>query len=189
MVFFNKKILVRAARTAAKQQTTKLKKRVAAMLSVPRRSTATRKNKQALRIRKMLVPVDGSEISFNTAKYALQLAKMSGATVTLLHVSTIPAFPRYLASLDVYEKEVRGQAMKWFDAIKKYPEAAGVRIRTRVITAALSIVGSIVEAASREDTDLIAIGPRGRSGFTKLLLGSVTSGVATYAPCPVLVVR
>jgi nucleotide-binding universal stress UspA family protein len=36
---------------------------------------------------------------------------------------------------------------------------------------------------------LIAIGTRGRSGFKKLLLGSVASGVVTYAHCPVMVVK
>lgn len=37
--------------------------------------------------------------------------------------------------------------------------------------------------------DLIVIGTRGRSGFKKLLLGSVESGVATCAHCPVMVVK
>ena len=39
------------------------------------------------------------------------------------------------------------------------------------------------------NVDLIVIGTRGRSGFKKLLLGSVASGVVTYAHCPVMVVK
>jgi nucleotide-binding universal stress UspA family protein len=48
---------------------------------------------------------------------------------------------------------------------------------------------AIVEYAERENIDLIVIGSRGLTGFRKLLLGSVASGVVTYAHCPVLVVK
>jgi nucleotide-binding universal stress UspA family protein len=43
--------------------------------------------------------------------------------------------------------------------------------------------------AEKENIDLIVIGTRGRSGFKKLLLGSVASGVVTYAHCSVMVVK
>jgi nucleotide-binding universal stress UspA family protein len=59
----------------------------------------------------------------------------------------------------------------------------------QVIATDTSIVGAIVEYAEREKIDLIVIGTRGRSGFKKLLLGSVPSGVVTYATCPVMVVK
>jgi len=53
----------------------------------------------------------------------------------------------------------------------------------------MSIVGAIVEYAERENIDLLVIGSRGLTGFKKLLVGSVASGVVTYAHCPVLVVK
>lgn len=43
--------------------------------------------------------------------------------------------------------------------------------------------------AEKENVDLIVVGTRGRSGFKRLLLGSIASGVVTYAHCPVLVVK
>jgi nucleotide-binding universal stress UspA family protein len=46
-----------------------------------------------------------------------------------------------------------------------------------------------LEYAEEENIDLIVLGTKGRSGFKKLLLGSVASGVVTYAHCPVLVVK
>jgi nucleotide-binding universal stress UspA family protein len=46
-----------------------------------------------------------------------------------------------------------------------------------------------LEYAEKENIDLIVLGTKGRSGFKKLLLGSVASGVVTYAHCPVLVVK
>jgi nucleotide-binding universal stress UspA family protein len=46
-----------------------------------------------------------------------------------------------------------------------------------------------VDYAEKEHIDLIVIGTRGRTGITRMLLGSVASGVVTYAHCPVLVVK
>ena len=48
---------------------------------------------------------------------------------------------------------------------------------------------ALIEMARREGADLIVVGSHGRSGLTKLLMGSVASHVVTHAPCDVLVVR
>ena len=63
------------------------------------------------------------------------------------------------------------------------------KIKTDVITTPISVVSAILEYADKRDTDLIIIGTRGIAGFKRMLLGSVASGVVTYAHCPVLVVR
>ena len=53
----------------------------------------------------------------------------------------------------------------------------------------MNISGGILDYAEENNFDLIVIGTRGRSGFKRLLLGSVASHVITYAHCPVLVVK
>jgi nucleotide-binding universal stress UspA family protein len=51
-------------------------------------------------------------------------------------------------------------------------------------------VGStIIDYAERENVDLIVVGTRERTGFKKMLLGSVASDVVTYAHCPIMVVK
>ncbi|AIC16855.1 universal stress protein [Nitrososphaera viennensis] len=62
-------------------------------------------------------------------------------------------------------------------------------MKSEVIHAPLSLVGEIVNYAEVNNASLIVIGSKGRTGFKKLLMGSVSSGVVTYAPCPVLVVK
>lgn len=78
------------------------------------------------------------------------------------------------------------EAQNWLKDITKKID---LEIVTEVIIAEESIVSEIIEFAERENIDLIIMGTRGRTGFKKLLLGSVASGVVNFAHCPVLVIR
>jgi nucleotide-binding universal stress UspA family protein len=86
-------------------------------------------------------------------------------------------------------EEARVEAQKWFTEITKIAEMRRLRIKTDAIDSPMSVVAALVNYADQEEADLIVIGTRGRSGIGKMLLGSVASGVVTYAPCPVLVVK
>ena len=141
------------------------------------------------KINKILLPIDGSEASFKTAKYATALASQINASVIILHVIAIPDFPRHLKSVDVYYEEIKKEAENWFDMIADFWQNKNLKIKTKIVTGAFSVVESIVEVADKENADIIVIGSRGRSQFKKLLLGSVTNGVVTHAKCPVLVVK
>jgi nucleotide-binding universal stress UspA family protein len=57
------------------------------------------------------------------------------------------------------------------------------------IEESMSVADTIVDFAENQNIDLIVVDSRGRSGFTKLLLGSVASTVVTYTTCPVLVTK
>lgn len=144
---------------------------------------------------KILVPIDGSEMSMQAANLAIDVAEKYGAQIIILHVVNID---QYLQSIGVYRlsypdsikiriEDAKNQAAKWFNEIERNSQQHKVPATFEVADTALSVVGAIVNHAEREKADLIVIGTRGRSGFTKLLLGSVASGVVTYAPCPVLV--
>lgn len=80
----------------------------------------------------------------------------------------------------------KNEAEQWLNKIK---ERTGEVIRTEVIVTDTSVAGAIVRYAEEYNVDLIVVGTRGRSSFTKLLLGSVASPVPTYAHCPVLLIR
>src|SRR6185503_6721780 len=148
-------------------------------------------------ISKVVVPIDGSQDSMRAAEYAVKLAELHGADLSVVYVVNVD---QYLQSLGLYRisypdsikkkiEEAREEAQKWFTEISKNAEQKKLRIKTEVLDTPLSVVASVVNYADRENADLIVIGTRGRSGLNKMLLGSVASGVVTYSPCPVLVVK
>lgn len=148
-------------------------------------------------ISKIIVPVDGSTNSMEAANFAINMAEKYDAKLIVIHVVNID---QYIQSLGLYRlsypdfvkkkiEEVKNEAKKWFTEISKSAEQRKVRITTDVLDTPTSIVGAIVDYAESNHVDLIVIGTRGRSGFSRLLLGSVASGVITYSSCPVLVVK
>jgi len=68
-------------------------------------------------------------------------------------------------------------------------EAAHVKVVSAIQENTFSVVEVIVNLAESRSVDLIVIGTRGRSGFRRLLMGSVSSGVVNHSRCSVLVVR
>jgi nucleotide-binding universal stress UspA family protein len=74
-------------------------------------------------------------------------------------------------------------------AIKDVLETQKKDVVDKIIISASSIVGEIVGFADKEKIDLIILGTRRRTGFKKLLLGSVAEGVVTHSSCPVMIVR
>ena len=152
------------------------------------------------KLSKILVAIDGSQASFDSADYAIMLAKQHNSQLILLHVLH-PV--EYYSSLQFFEvqqhqdsrvliEQAKKEANKWFDDIKKKIEENSlekqIKIETTIIVST-TIVDSILDYAEDNDIDLIVIGTRGRSRIKKLLLGSTASGVVTYSSCPVTVVK
>jgi nucleotide-binding universal stress UspA family protein len=148
-------------------------------------------------ISKIVVPIDGSEKSMEAADYAVKMAERYGSEVAVVYVIHMD---QNLELLGIYRlsgpdpkkkklDEAKAEAQKWFAEISRNAEQRKVHVKTDVIEFPMSVVATIVEYAVSEKADVIVIGTRGRSGISKMLLGSVASGVVTYAPCPVVVVK
>jgi nucleotide-binding universal stress UspA family protein len=145
----------------------------------------------------ILVAIDGSESSMKAVDYAIELAKKEdNSRLTVLNIldmntakqvsSSIITAPTYgLEEYELHKKAV----LEWLDAIKSKCENEGIQTEIKVIGGPSPVPDSIIIYAENENVDLIVVGTKGRSGFKKLLLGSVASKVVTYAHCPVLVVK
>ncbi len=140
-----------------------------------------------------MVAIDGSEHSIKAAEYALDIAKTFGAT---LHAVTVTYIPEsyHVRQEDVLEhpkqmSDKMDNAKSWFETFNENARENNVQIRPELINSQRPVDYVLLEYAEKENIDLIVVGTRGRSGFRKLLLGSIASGVVTYAHCPVLVVK
>jgi nucleotide-binding universal stress UspA family protein len=148
---------------------------------------------------KILVPVDGSINSMKAIDYAVNLAEKYKSEIIALHVlysQTGFAFHKETvagtitsSSLNDLNLEAKQEAEKWFKEINKRAEKMNVQIKTEVVFTVISIVEGILTHAEKENIDLIIIGSKGKSGWKKLIVGSVASGISTYAHCPILIVR
>jgi nucleotide-binding universal stress UspA family protein len=149
------------------------------------------------KISRILVAVDGSEESMLAADCAIEMAKNNNAELIALNVIDI----KYLYSSSYVWRPVSPDTIKsivknqeedsqiWLAIIREKANDKKIKLRTEFIIDPTSIVGAIVEYAERENIDLLVIGSRGLTGFKKLLVGSVASGVVAYAHCPVMVVK
>ena len=164
-------------------------------------------------VSKILVPVDGSKSSVAAAEAAIKLAKRynspvirsrtkvtarpSVEVIALYVVDVSPRlelFGKFGFDYAAREKDALEQARKvtrgWFSQIKKKADANNVAFRSEVRDNSLSsVVGEIIDFAERENVDVIVVGTRGQSEYKKLLMGSVSSALVTYAPCTIIIVR
>lgn len=143
---------------------------------------------------KILVAIDGSQASMDAADYAIEMTKNDGTELIALTIIRIPLSSYGLVTPQgelshPKEREEILEAKQWLQKLIQIAKQNDVQLKTEIIDSQMSIEAAIVEYAESHGVDLIIIGTRGRSGLKKMLLGSVASGVVTYATCPVMVVK
>jgi nucleotide-binding universal stress UspA family protein len=150
-------------------------------------STITDANRKAT-ISKILVAIDGSDESMDAADHAIDLSKEYDAELHALHVirADVDLFGPHETS--EFMTNMRNEGEKYLNKVKLKANEKNIQMKTEIISS-MNISGGILDYAEENNFDLIVIGTKGRSGFKRLLLGSVASHVITYAHCPVLVVK
>jgi len=137
--------------------------------------------------KKILIPTDGSDNTKEAIVKGLEMAKIMDAEVTALYIvdqTSFINFPMDSTIVSVYsllEKEGR-EAVEF---VKSEGAKLGVKVATKVEEG--SPARKIVDASRMHD--LVVMGTLGRTGISKILLGSVAERVVRFADCPVLVVR
>lgn len=141
-----------------------------------------------LPIRKILVPLDFSSLAYETLPVVAAVAEKFKAEILLLHV---------VETGHLFDREGQKREYEYFEKVKHKLEAewevpdAFKAIKTRKFVR--HHVGSagygILEFAQDWDVDLIAMATHGRTGLSKVMMGSVTEKVIRIAPYPVLSIR
>lgn len=132
------------------------------------------------KIDRVLFPTDLSELSLKAAPYATAIVEMFNATLYMLHVIELGEAHDEAMILKLEE-----QLLKKMKLTGKAKTLAVKKVVRRNIEAGYEIASFAREA----NVDLIVMATHGRSGVSRLLLGSVAEKVVRIAPCPVMTVR
>lgn len=142
--------------------------------------------------RHILAPVDFSDLSALALQYADALSRCSGARITVLHASSFEA-PPYFTQGQIEELRSRLRAAQrqaerdLREFVRKALGPGAALPELRVIEGRPT--ETILRTAAEIGADLIAMGTHGRSGWNRLMLGSVTERVLRETDIPVLTVR
>ena len=133
-------------------------------------------------LKKILAPTDFSDLSARGVRYACQLAKDVGAEVIIFNVVILDE------SNVINKREMEEHKQRLDEFVAKNVADVGVNLGIRKVVDAGQPYGAIVNCAENERIDLIVMSSHGRSGLSRMLIGSVTDKVLRHASCPVLVV-
>ena len=144
---------------------------------------------------RILVATDGSNLSDKSVSSAIELAALCKAELVVLKV--VPRYPQsyFEGGIALQPDEIARVEKQWadegqavVDAVQKTAQDKGVT--TKAITLQGDVVSeAILAAAQQQQCDLIVMASHGRKGITRLLLGSETQHVLTYATVPVLILK
>lgn len=143
---------------------------------------------------RILVPIDGSTTSNFGLDEAIKLAKLTGASLRLIHVVDALTITTGSLASAYYADEVPPQKKEVGEQILEQARtrvaASGVKVDTFLLDSVLPRVSeAIIEQAKAWKADLIVIGTHGRRGVGRMLLGSDAEQIVRVAPVPVLLVR
>jgi nucleotide-binding universal stress UspA family protein len=140
---------------------------------------------------KILIGVDESPFSQAALDYVKRMPWPSGTSIRVISVSP----PVFLGSSEANAPQVIAQLIQDQNRMHtQIAERAAQAVQTpgQAVESAM-VQGDprsiLVEEARRVGADLLVVGSHGRSGLSKLVLGSVASYVASHAPCSVLIVK
>lgn len=142
-----------------------------------------------MNIKKILFATDFSHSSDAALSFASTLAAESDALLYISHVGN--STPAYIAGYYGFDptpglqEKISKENREQLESIK--PTVERVRFEHRYLTGYPE--EEIINLAEAEDVDLIVIGSHGRTGLSRLLLGSIAEAVIRRAACPVLTVK
>jgi nucleotide-binding universal stress UspA family protein len=142
---------------------------------------------------RIVVGTDGSETAGEAVRQAVDLAKLTGAELSIVSAFS-PVSERRVrdtqeaAPADVqYEIGPREDVNLVLDAAAAAARKEGIEVNTHPVEG--EPAEAILNVAEETKADLIVVGNKGMTGARRFLLGSVPNNVSHHAPCSVIIVR
>ena len=143
---------------------------------------------------KILVGVDASPHSAAAVRFVTHMKwpenteiRLISAVQPLAGSYAMVEMPVPAAAFEDASRELRQARQETTALLERQVRDSGFKSNAKVVTGDARF--ALVDAARAERADLLVVGSHGRTGLTKLMLGSVASHVVTHAPCSVLVVK
>jgi nucleotide-binding universal stress UspA family protein len=140
--------------------------------------------------KRVLVPLDGSGRAETAIPVAARLARVSGGTILLARVVTIPVMYESYGGASVVGEMVDTEvenAVDYLRGVKASEELAGIRVEISVLVGAPA--QTLLSMATMFKADLVVMTSQGKTGVKRWLLGSVAQKIARHSSIPVLVLR
>ena len=140
--------------------------------------------------KRILVPLDGSELAKKALDQAEKLAKVFDAEIILFQV--VPFMPIYgspeLVTPLIVDEKQKEAAERYLSNLAEELKKRGLKV-TAMVRTGQQVAVEIIDFAKESGVDLIVMSTRGRSGISRWVLGSVTHKVLTRAETPILLLR
>ena len=158
--------------------------------------------RKELVLKRLLVPLDGSDLAEQVLEPALALGQLMDAEYTLVRVIR-PILPlgvlpeagtfgeqtrEMIDKVEAEQRRQRAEAEKYLEQVATRLREQSLQVQTRVLVEDRPVAG-ILDEAQAAGADLIALGTHGRRGLARLLVGSVADKVVRGSPLPVLLHR
>ncbi len=137
-------------------------------------------------MKKILVPIDGSQNSLEALKCAIDMADKYGSQIILVNAQKPATFERSIPvdeNPDILKEHAKEVIDKGMEVLKD----SSVNVKTEAVVG--DPAEQILYLVDREDADLIVMGSHGASGMRRFLIGSVSNKVLQHSPKPVMIIK
>ncbi len=145
---------------------------------------------------RIMVAIDDSFATSRVLATAIEMAKLSGASLAICHAVDETLFAQKMGeimlsnSVKSIENNQRGEAQAFVDQAAEVARQAGVAVETRLIASeAKQVADMLAEAASEWRADLLVAGSNDQRGIDRFFVGSVASRLVQKARTSLLLVR
>jgi nucleotide-binding universal stress UspA family protein len=141
--------------------------------------------------KKILLPLDGSQLAECALHHAESLARAYDSTVILFSaISTADIVGRAPANVKTFDKTMDAHRTGVENYLKELKDAlTSKKIEVETHIGVEPVVKEIIETAETYDVDLVVIASHGRSGLARVFFGSVASGVVNNIKRPLMVIH
>ncbi len=137
--------------------------------------------------KRIVVPIDFSEVSVDALQYAVEFAKLHHAEILLLHVIEPVTHTRFIPDVSELVEQQKADAAENLGKLEIRTKRRLQRCRSEIHVGVPYEI--ISEVAGKYRADLIIMATHGFTGLHHLLVGSVAERVVRLAACPVLTVK